>query len=333
MILEETLRRVTIQQGGVGTMSVIGIDLGGTKISGAVFDPGGAIAAREVVPLSSRSGGEVGLAILTLVRTLRSGPLRPEPVEAIGVAVPGISHAEFGTVWAPNIRGWEEYPLRDEIEREFPGRVSIDSDRACAILGESWKGNARGYRNAVFLAVGTGIGAGILVDGHLLRGAHDIGGAIGWLALQRPYRQEYASCGCFEHHASGSGLAKVARELIAEDPAYSGLLRRKRPAELTAEDVFQAEEAGDPVAGRTVREAVEFWGMACANIVSLFNPERIIFGGGVFGPALKFLPEIAREAARWAQPVSMTKVTFHGSALGPDAVLTGAGRLALGTLA
>lgn len=184
----------------------------------------------------------------------------------------------------------------------------------------------------MFLAVGTGIGAGILVDGRILRGAHDIGGAIGWLALQRPYRQEYVPCGCFEHHASGTGLAKVLREEIARDPAYAGPLQGKRPEELTAEDVFKAEEVGDLAAARVLHEAVQFWGMACANLVSLFNPERIIFGGGIFGPALRFLPEIAREAARWAQPVSMTQVTFHGSALGSDAVLTGAGHLALGTL-
>jgi glucokinase len=313
-------------------MSAIGIDLGGTKLSGAAFGRDGSVTFREAILLGTRSGDEVGQAIQALIETIRSRFQGDESLEAIGIAVPGISHQSSGLVWAPNIPGWAEYPLREKVSEAFRVPVSIDSDRACAILGESFRGNARGCRNAVFLAVGTGIGAGILVDGNLLRGAQDIGGAIGWMALAKPFRREYVTCGCFEYNASGSGLAKVARELIAEDPAYSGMLRAKGSERLTAADIFQAHEKGDPIAVRTLQGAVEFWGMASANLVSLFNPERIIFGGGVFGPALRFLPEIAREAARWAQPISMKSVTFHGSALGTDAVLTGAGRLALGMI-
>jgi glucokinase len=314
-------------------LSVIGIDLGGTKISGAVFDRGGNVTSRRAVPVGSRAGKDVGLAIRTLIDELDHDRGGQGSLEGVGIAVPGISHAEAGLVWAPNIPGWDSYPLRDEIQGAFSVRVSVDSDRACAILGESWKGSARGCRNAIFLAVGTGIGAGILVDGRVLRGAHDIGGAIGWMALDRPYRTEYVSCGCFEHHASGSGLAKVAREMLAHEEEYTGILRERHPEELTAEEVFRAYDTGDPLAASVVRQAVEFWGMASANLVSLFNPERVIFGGGVFGPALRLLPDIVREAIRWGQPISMTNVAFHGSALGSDAVLTGAGRLALGGLA
>jgi glucokinase len=195
--------------------------------------------------------------------------------------------------------------------------VKIDSDRACYILGEVWRGKAKGCQNAIFVAVGTGIGAGILVNGTVLRGAHDIAGAIGWLALDRPFRKEYIACGCFEHHASGEGLAKVANELRgAGKPPWS------------ARDVFAKYPEGNKVAKATLAQAIEFWGMAVANLVSLFDPEMIVFGGGVFGPAARFLPEIKLEAQKWAQPISIKKVRLQPSKLGHEAGLYGAGHLA-----
>lgn len=311
-------------------MNAIGIDLGGTKLSGAVFSPQGKILHREVHPLAGSEGPEVGKAIRELIARLRT---HQASLAGIGVAVPGISHATTGRVWAPNIRGWEDYPLRDELrssiaEPSVP--VTIDSDRACAILGESWLGVARGCANAIFLAVGTGIGAGILAHGNILRGAHDIAGAIGWLALNRPFREPYASWGCFEHHASGDGLARVARELLAVETDYQGPLRKLDPSTLTAQTIFELHPGRDRIAVETLRQAVAYWGMAVANLVSLFNPEKIVFGGGVFGPALEFLPQIREEAERWAQPISMKQVLLEPSALGADAVLTGAAYLGLG---
>ena len=209
--------------------------------------------------------------------------------------------------------------------------LAIDSDRAAYILGETWRGSARGARDAIFIAVGTGIGVGILVGGHVVQGHAGIAGAVGWLALQRPYRAEYVSCGCFEHHASGPGLVKVAHELIADDPSYTGELRPETASTdgLTTALIFSAYERGDPIARRVVDDAVELWGMAAANLVSIFDPEIVIFGGGVFGPAVRFLDRIRDVAVRWGQPISMRRVTFAASTLGGDAGLYGAGRLAL----
>jgi glucokinase len=203
----------------------------------------------------------------------------------------------------------------------------VESDRAASILGEVWQGAARGCRNAIFLAVGTGIGAGILVDGRVLRGAQDIAGAVGWMALDRPFRPDYAQCGCFESHASGEGIAKVAKAMSARSKSYRGPLGSKRS--ISAHDVFAAHEHGDPLAEEVLAEAIRFWGMASANLVSLFNPEMIVFGGGVFGPAKRFLNEIAAEARRWAQPIAIQQVKFEASQLGGDAALYGMAYAAL----
>jgi glucokinase len=168
-----------------------------------------------------------------------------------------------------------------------------------------------------------------MVDGRVLRGAHDIAGAIGWLALDRPFREPYVSCGCFEHHASGPGLVKVALERMRADEHYNGVLRDVPTIELTAAHVFGAAELGDAIARSVLDDAVQFWGMAAANLVSLFNPEVIVFGGGVFGPAAQLLDRIRAEATRWAQPISIRQVRFVASTLGPDAGLYGAASMAL----
>ena len=289
--------------------------------------------ARDHALLGGRGGDDVAALVASqwdaLVAHARTRGMGTPT--AVGVAVPGIYRAGKGSVWAPNIPGWDDFPLRDELQRALgPAiRVTIDSDRAACILGETWRGAAQGARDAVFVAVGTGIGAGLLVDGRVLRGAGDIAGAIGWLALDRPFRDAYVSCGCFEHHASGAGLAKVARGLVAADTAYAGELRDVSADTITGHDIFAAYDHGDPIAVRVIDDAIEFWGMAAANLVSLLNPEVVVFGGGVFGPAARFLDRIRAEALRWAQPISARETRFVASTLGGDAGLYGAARLAL----
>lgn len=200
-------------------------------------------------------------------------------------------------------------------------------DREACILGEAWRGAARGCRDASFLAVGTGIGAGILANGEFLRGAQDIAGSIGWMALDRPFRPAYRRCGDFEYHAEGPSLARAAARRALRTADYRVPLRGG-PG-LAAPEVFAAYRAGDPVARSVLRDAIAaYWGMVCANLVSLFNPEKVIFGGGVFGPATQFLEAIQAEAEQWAQPMAIRDVSFEASRLGDNAALFGAGYLA-----
>jgi len=313
-------------------MAVIALDLGGTKLSAALFNDNADMLLRTTSSLNKRKGTEVGILISQTTNELlvKSKQIN-EIVSAIGICVPGIAHAKTGKVWAPNIPGWDDYPMLDDLEQAIDDKkleIKIDSDRACYILGEVWKGNARGCSDAIFLSVGTGIGAGILINNEVLRGARDIAGAIGWMALDRPFKEKYISCGDFEYNASGEGLVKVAREMM-NNGREETVLNKTNPETLTAKDVFDAYEKGDELAKKVINNAIECWGMAVANLVSLFNPEKIIFGGGVFGPALKFMDDIHAEAKKWAQPISIQQVKLQGSALGNDAGLYGAGLLAL----
>jgi glucokinase len=311
-------------------MPILAIDLGGTKLALAVFSQEGDLLRHEKVNLGKTKGTAVGrLIAASVAANLDKQKNKGEELEAIGVSVPGIYHRDQGTVWAPNIAGWENYPLLKEI-RAVAGNVPviIDSDRACHILGESWKGVAQDCTDAIFVAVGTGIGAGILSGGRILRGANDIAGAIGWMAIEHPFQDHYKDRGCFESSASGDGIAEMARKIVSKRKSYDGSLRRKSLTALTAADVFKAYEEKDVVAKEVLHHCVEVWGMASANLISLFNPQIIIFGGGVFGPAIKFIPDIKKEAMKWAQPVSMRNVTIESSALGTNAGLFGAAYIA-----
>ncbi len=307
-------------------MAVLGIDLGGTKVAAAAFSDYGKILVREVKPLEGLTGRDVGALVQQVARV--AAEHSPEEITGVGICVPGIYYPGTGRVWAPNIEGWDDYPLYDELAEAVGVSVRIESDRACYILGEIWKGAARGCTDAIFLAVGTGIGAGVVSGGRILRGKEGIAGAIGWMALDRPHRKPYETYGCFEFAASGDGLARSAADLMSKE--YDGPLRSIES--VTARDVFKAFENGDPLAVEVVDNAVQLWGMAVANLVSLFNPEKIIFGGGVFGPAATLLGRIRAEAERWAQPVAFRSVTLEVAELGGDAGLFGAAQLVLNDL-
>ena len=312
-------------------MSVIGIDLGGTKVAGAIFDAEGNMLNRKVQLLDGATGTAAGDKVKLLVCELL---MLDSNISAIGVCVPGIVYSKKDTVWAPNIPGWEDFPLKSYIqealgEKASTVEVKIESDRTCYILGEAWKGAAKGCNNAIYVAVGTGIGAGILIDAHVLHGANDIVGATGWMALERPYREDFIPCGCWEHYASGTGIGIQARKALRCDKAYRGVMANKPVEDITSYDVFDAYKVGDPIATKVLDQAIELWGMGAANLVSLFNPEKVIFGGGIFGPAAIFVERIYAEALKWGQPISMRDVVFAASAIDGNAALLGAAALAL----
>jgi glucokinase len=309
--------------------TVIGIDLGGTKIAAALFSHEGTIIHKSEVILAGKGGAEAGSAVVhEILQLVEYARTRNYQTDSIGICVPGISNRTDNTVWAPNIPGWEKYPLYNVIQNAIDNQnvqISIESDRSCYILGEMWKGSARGCSNAIFMAVGTGIGIGIVANGNIINGASGISGSIGWLALNRPYLPEYERFGNFEYHASGTGIARAARTMLHEGHKSAFL----NTEDLNARDVFTAYDHNDPVAMHVINQCIGYWGMAVANLVSIFNPEKIIFGGGVFGPAIRFLARIHDEARKWAQPISMQQVRLEGSSLKGEAGLIGAGYLAI----
>jgi len=322
-------------------MEHIGIDVGGTKVSGAIFDDKNNIVTTETLYLEGRGGDDAVSLIFSLcdklMYQLSIGTENSKCVATIGsvnigICIPGIAYSKTGKVWAPNIPQWDNYPLKEKFTARYPNSaITIESDRTCYILGEVSQGVAKGCQNAIFLAVGTGIGAGILIDGRVLHGASDIVGATGWMALQPPYRSEWNERGCFESFCSGTGIALEARKMVNEMTStnnYIGILAAYPVENISAREVFSAHDQGDPIAKKVIENAIEMWGMAAANFVSLFNPEMVIFGGGVFGPAVKFVERIYDEALKWAQPIAIRECRFAATMLPDTAGLYGAGVIA-----
>ncbi len=308
----------------------IGIDVGGTKISAALFTPEGKMSSRSKIPIDTSHPDKINSQIVAMVKGLESvDDKNGAEIRAIGIAIPGIVYHTSGKVWAPNIPGWEHYPLRENLRREITTPLVLDSDRSAYVLGEQWCGIARGLKDVVFLAVGTGIGAGIIVDGNLCRGSEDIAGAVGWFALDPLFREEYAEMGCFEAEASGNSVARKAIQLIREGELSLMLdLADGNPDDITSETVAEAARKDDVLAQKVIDSTIKYLSMGIANIVSILNPQMIVLGGGLFQAGDLFLDPIRKEFRRWAQPMAAKNVKIELSSLGEDAGLYGAGKLA-----
>jgi len=177
--------------------------------------------------------------------------------------------------------------------------------------------------------VGTGIGAGILAGGRLVRGSEDIAGAVGWFALNPYPKPEYAEIGCFEAEASGASLGRKARRLIkAGAPSIMKKLSKGNIENITAETVVSAAKAGDRLARFLIDSTVSYLAMGIANIVSILNPDMVVLGGGLFQAGELLLRPIRVEFKKWAQPLAAKKVKIELSLLGENTGLYGAGKLA-----
>jgi glucokinase len=290
------------------TSYALAADLGGTKIAVARVSSCGTLD-HLLTGLTPHEGGKAVEA--ALVHLLRRLPR--VDVEAIGVSVPGLARPN-GTVWAPNIRGWSRWPLVARLKREFGLPVVVESDRNAFVTGEAWQGLAKNAHDVVFLIVGTGIGAGILSGGRLLRGRRELAGAVGWMAVRDKFATRYKEVGCLEAHLAGPALSRRAAELglgAASAQALSAMARR-----------------GNKTARRIFQEAGFYLGLALANLVSTLNPETIVMGGGLSSAGELLLKQARETMLRWGQPIAVRQVRIVRSRLGTRAGLLGAARLA-----
>jgi glucokinase len=290
----------------------LALDLGGTKIAAARVSAAGVVTGRRETATPPEGGEAVVAAICSLIEKLSPGNVR-----ALGICVPGLVHPD-GSVWAPNIQGWTRMPLAARLTREFQLPVTIESDRDAFVTGEAWRGAAKGYKDVVFLAIGTGIGAGIISGGHLVRGCGGVAGALGWMAVEsripRGYEASYRDVGCLESHLAGPGIARAASCAFGQPVGTRELLARARKGDATAIEVFA--------------RAGHYLGLVMANLVSTLNPERIIVGGGMAAAGNLLLGPARTTMRQWGQPVAVRQVKVVRSRLGLDASLLGAAHLA-----
>jgi len=308
-----------------GAALLIGVDVGGTKIAGAIGDLDGAILARRTVPTWPSDGTPGGLdALLNMIGGLYAeGAARGVPVRGIGIGIPGVTrHAAGVVVWAPGL-AWRELPLAALVEARFGVPTYLENDVNLAVLGEHWRGAGREVPHVVGVFIGTGIGAGIIIDGQIVRGANDAAGEVGYLLLARDdLRRTYPGFGAFEGKNAGPGIARRAAAALAAGPTGRSSLSVPAPS---ARDVVAAAAAGDIIAGRVIAETVDSLALALGNISCVLNPQRIIIGGAV---GLGLAPWHAALQERLVGRVPHVPEIVP-AALGVDAGLYGALALAL----
>lgn len=265
----------------MSTTLACGIDIGGTKIAGAVVDVDGTVVeeARVVSPATDPE------ALETTVAGLVSDFAARHAVAAVGVGAAGYIDADRSTVlFAPNI-AWRDEPLGAELSRLTGLPVTVENDANAAAWGEFRFGAGRDYDDQLMVTVGTGVGGGVIVDGRLLRGGFGVGAEIGHLCLVPDGRPcGCGNLGCFEQYGSGSALVRDAREALAASPGIaSDLLDRAGgdPAAITGPLITEAARAGDPFAVEQLRSLGDRLGHGIASLVAVLDPRVIVIGGGV----------------------------------------------------
>lgn len=299
---------------------VFAADLGGTKLAAALLSREGKFLARRTETVDLSSAKAPVEQICRLAREL-AGKNR---IAAAGIAVPGLVRRN-GTVWAPNLTGWEKMPLASLLRKRLRIPVQVESDRNAAVSGEAWRGAARGKSDVVVLLVGTGIGAGILSGGAPVRGAHELSGCAGWMAVSEADGDDVRRHGGLEAFACGPALVRAAGNSI--EAGFGGKLAGLAGKELNPENIARLAREHDPFARQIFQRAGKLLGLAAANLISLFDPQIVVVSGGLIGAADLFFDTLKETALARCQPLAAEQVQIRLSRLGKDANLLGMARL------
>ncbi|MGB9863461.1 MAG: ROK family protein [Candidatus Saccharicenans sp.] len=321
---------------GNGKKFIGAIDIGGTKIALALFTPSGKPVFRSRVRIDRRGGEEAVEQVISVYFQLEEEAREKNgQVAAVGLCVPGVVNPRTGSVWVPNIRGWKDFDLLKRLKKDIRGRLVVLSDRTAYVLGEAWKGAARGKNHVIYLAVGTGIGAGIMAEGRVIHGRSDLAGAVGWLALNPEFKPGYEKVGGWEWEASGQALERKAREFFRRHPELLNPVPAKNSSvhlsvNRTETEIFlEMARCGQAEAKKIIEEMQNYLAMGLANLISTFNPEMVVLGGGLFNSADLFYQPLKEKFKIWAQPLAAREVEIVLSPLGQEAALYGCAFAAL----
>ena len=308
-------------------------DLGATSIAVAVTDLDGAVLLFEEEAADIADGPEPVIGrVESLFDALESRRAWPGPLRGIGVGVPGPVEFPTGRPVAPPIMpGWDGYPIRERLAARYDAPVWVDNDVNVMALGEWQYGAAFGHDNVVFLKIGTGIGAGLISDGLLHRGAQGAAGDVGHIGVigHGGVLCRCGNIGCLEAVAGGAALARDGETAATEgrSPVLADALSRH--GTLTAEDVAAGAARGDPVSVELFQRAGRYIGYALASIVNFFNPSLIVVGGGVAGSGDVFIASIREVVYGRSLPLATRELAIRRSSLGPRAGVMGAAAMVL----
>jgi len=319
--------------GGYGL--VAGVDIGATSIDLAVADFSRKILMRYSETAFVREGPIkiLGRVCSLLEKIIRENGYTPEDVLGIGMGIPGPVDFYSGVVISPPIMpGWDRYPIIQTVSQWFTqANIVVDNDVNLMALGELQAGNGIGVENLIFVKIGTGIGAGIICNGQIYRGASGCAGDIGHISVSKSGPMCHCgNKGCLESLASGPAMAE--RALIAAEAGKSRFLIDRYAANgnnLTSEDIGYGAREGDQLSIEIIRESGEMIGDVLAGLVNFYNPEMIVIGGGVSNLGNLLLSSIRQAVLGRSLPLATRNLNIVFSATGPDSGVIGAVNLAV----
>ena len=309
----------------------VGMDLGGTNTKIGLVDEGGNIIFTTIVKTESKEGLEKTVERLSkiLIEQIKGSNIDYDDVKGVGLGVPGpVVNERTVKFWA-NFPWPKEVDLAAEFEKNLNKKVKVDNDVNVITLGEMWKGAAQGYKNVLGLAIGTGIGGGIIVDGKLVSGEHGAGGEVGHIKIEP--NGKLCGCGqkgCWEAYASATGIIREAKSRLAVN-RQNLLYEMTKGRDLEAKDVFDAAKKGDAFSIDIVDYEAEKLALGIGNLLSILDPEIVVVGGGVALAGDILFDRVKEKLKDVAFPSILENLKIVTATLGNDAGILGAAYLGM----
>lgn len=311
---------------------IIGMDLGGTNIKTSLFTKDFSVVAEQRTPTMVSLGSEGVLQRMAdnIRELLLKAGAAAEEVEVMGMGVPGLLDIEKGiSLFSPNFPKWENVPIAGWFKERLGIPVFIDNDVRVNLYGECYFGAGKGKKNVVLLTLGTGLGAGVMIDGHILYGATGSMGEIGHMNMYREGRPcRCKSSGCLGRYVSALGLLRTVKEKIEAKEKTVLTDWVKDPEEITAEMVSRAFDEGDQLAREAMEETGEILGFGLVNVINLYNPECVIIGGGMSAAGERLLSKAREVVDTHALEISRKACTIVTASLGDASGMLGAAKAA-----
>lgn len=314
----------------------LGVDIGGTKVAAGMVTGRGKIISKARVPMTCRGDAAEGLGAVerAIAAAIEKDPRRGAAVTAIGISSPGPLDPRKGIIInPPNLPCWHNFPIAKKIQRAHRLPVILDNDANAAALAEAIWGAGRGYDSVFYATLGTGIGTGVILGGRIYHGRTGAAAEGGHLSID--YHGPKCACGklgCIEALAAGPAVAKRVRARLASGgPGREKLLALAggNPEAATAEMVGAAWHAGDPLAGSLLRETADFLAVWLGNIIDLFEPGVIIFGGGMGELMSEWFVCIREQLPSWTINSRCREIPLVRARYGEDSGIAGAAALCL----
>jgi len=286
--------------------------------------------------MNCRGSAEDGLApVLSAIESLFSQePSHRSKIKRIGICAPGPLDPRTGVVInPPNVPCWRDFPLADKVASHYSAHVRVDNDANAAGLAEHFWGAGRGYRNVFFATIGTGIGTGIVLDGKILHGRTGAAAEGGHVSID--FNGPVCNCGkkgCIEILASGTAIARRAREKLAQSPHLGAQLLALAggdPASVRSEMIGKAALAGDPLAKEILDQTLEYLAIWLGNTVDLLEPEVMILGGGAAEMLRPYFNDIQRRMKNWCINSRYLEIPLVPAHYGENAGIAGGAALCL----